>query len=407
MPSFAYRATDAKGQAKAGRIEAATAPVARAMLRAQGLVLLAIDAAEAAPAAKAQATPLRQRQTGLPLKTLTLLTRQLATLLSSGLRVDEALAVVGRSHDSKTAALLDAIRKSLTEGRSLADAMAPYPRAFSGEYAASVRAGEQSGKLASVLEHLAGMVETRAQNRQTLSMAMAYPALLVVVSVTIITMLMIFVVPDIVRVFAARDAALPFLTRALIGLSGFLRDWGIGLLVGAGLGLAASLRLLRRPAVRLALHRRSLGLPLIGTILHKSNAAQFAASLSTLLHSGVSLVEALHAAAAATPNLYIRSRIAGVLQSVKEGVSLSTAMTEAGCFPAMLLAMVESGEANGRIGFALGHAARDQQRDVDAWVKMAVALVEPAILLLMGGVVMLIVLAIMLPLISMNSLVGV
>lgn len=398
MASFTYRALGPKGESITGQVDAANASAARAKLRGQGLTLMAFDANAASKG---------RSRSKLPLKTLTLVTRQFATLLSSGLRLEEALAVIIRGHNSKTAAILNVMRTSLTEGRSMADAMADFPAVFPAEYTASVRAGENSGNLPAVLEQLALMIESRAQNRQTLQMAMAYPALLVMVSITIIVMLMIFVVPDIVRVFTARDVTLPVLTRVLIAFSEFSRTWGMLLLlcvILVGLGFQ---RLMLYPRWRLRFHSQLARMPLIGKIVRKSSAAQFASTLSTLVQSGVPLVDGLQAAAAATSNLYIRDRIGGVIQAVRDGAALSDALTAAGVFPMMLLAMVESGEANGKVGPALAHCARDQQREIDTWTKAAVALVEPAILLVMGGLVMLIVLAIMLPVISMNSLAGV
>jgi general secretion pathway protein F len=396
MPGYRFQATDPRGKLQNGVTEAVSAAAARLTIRDRGLTLVSLQA-DSAPAARGAA---------LPLRSLTLVTRQLSTLIGSGLRIDEALKTIAGGQSPKVAAVLLQIRTALTEGRSLTEALGDHPASFSEYYRASVRAGEQAGRLDAVLGHLASFVENRARNQQTVMLALLYPALLGLVSLGIVTMLMVFVVPDIVKVFTARGAALPFLTRALIGVSGWVRNSGplAGVLV-AGLAFALTVWQ-RKPANRQRLHRiLATGWP-TRRLVQRMNAAQFASTLATLVQSGVPLVTALEAAGDATPNLHIRSCIIDLTQKVRQGSTLRAAMEAAGCFPAMLVAMVASGEANGRLGDALSHAANDQQTDLDAWVKAVVALVEPGILLVMGGLVMTIVLAILLPIVSMNSLVA-
>lgn len=396
MPGFRYQATDARGSPQGGVLQAASAATARLALRERGLTLVSLTEAAARTARGAK----------LPLRSLTLVTRQLATLTGSGLRLEQALHTIAGGQPPRIAAVILQIRTSLTEGRSLADALADHPASFSEYYRASVRAGEQAGRLDRVLGHLAGFVENRARNRQTVLLALLYPMLLGVVSLSIVTMLMVFVVPDIVKVFTARGAALPFLTRLLIAVSAWVRDSGPA---AAVLALLAALGLMlwsRQPHNRQRLHRVLATGWLTRRLVQRLNAAQFAGTLATLVQSGVPLVAALDAAAGATPNLHIRARITELTQKVRQGSALRPALEQAAVFPAMLTAMVASGEANGRLGDALDHAATDQQRDLDAWVRAVVALVEPGILLVMGGMVMTIVLAILLPIVSMNSLVA-
>ena len=217
---------------------------------------------------------------------------------------------------------------------------------------------------------------------------------------------MVFVVPDIVNVFTSRGAALPFVTRMLIGVSGWVRTSGPIAAVLLALAAFGGMVWLRRGANRQKLHEVMAKNWATRRFVQRMNSAQFAGTLATLVQSGVPLVAALEAAGDATPNLYIRAQIVELTQKVRQGSALRPAMEAAGCFPPMLVAMVASGEANGRLGQALDHAANDQQRDLDAWVKAVVALVEPGILLVMGGMVMTIVLAILLPIVSMNSLVS-
>ncbi len=393
MPGFRYQATDTRGKVQAGVLEAATASAARLAIRERGLALISLNA-EAG------------RTERLSLRNLTLVTRQLSTLTGSGLRIEEALLTIAKGQPPKVAAVIQDIRTALTEGRTLADALGDHPDSFSEYYRASVRAGEQAGRLDKVLGHLAVFVENRARNRQTVMLALLYPMLLGIVSLSIVTMLMVYVVPDIVKVFTDRGAALPFLTRVLIGVSGWVHSSGpfvaLALLICVPLGIWW----IRQPRNRQRLDRVLATGWLTRRLAQRMNAAQFAGTLATLVQSGVPMASALDAAGDATPNLHIRAAVAALTQKVRQGSPLSRAMEEADNFPPMLIAMVASGEANGRLGEALDHAATDQQRDLDAWVRAVVALVEPGILLVMGGLVMTIVLAILLPIVSMNTLVG-
>ena len=396
MPGYRYKATDPRGKLSQGVIEAASPAAARLVIRERRLALVTLTAETGQTA----------RGGRLSLRALTLVTRQLSTLTGSGLRIEEALQTIAGGQPPKVAAVILNIRTALTEGRSLADALSDHPASFSEFYRASVKAGEQAGRLDKVLGHLADFVENRARNSQTVLLALLYPALLGVVSLGIVTMLMVFVVPDIVKVFTSRGAALPFVTRLLIGVSDWVRTSGpisAVLLAVAGFG---GLLWLRRGQNRQKLHELMAKNWATRRFVQRMNSAQFAGTLATLVQSGVPLVAALDAAGDATPNLYIRQRITDLTQKVRQGSALRPAMEAAACFPPMLVAMVASGEANGRLGQALDHAATDQQRDLDAWVKAVVALVEPGILLIMGGMVMTIVLAILLPIVSMNSLVS-
>ncbi len=409
MAAYRFKAMDAGGKAQSGMIEAATPAAARQMLRGRGLLPLEVHASAApkAMAAVSAASPAARTGGRMPLSALTLVTRQMATLLGSGLRIEDALSTIAQGQPPKVAGVLLTLRASVLEGRSFADALTGYPQVFSEFYHASVKAGEQAGKLDQVMTHLAAFVESRARNRQTVQLALLYPALLALVSLSIIILLMAFVVPDIVRVFTARGADLPFLTRALIAVSGFVRGYGLFVGLGVALAVLGFGRWMQAPRNRLAVDRVLAQGRLTARLVQRTNAAQFAGTLATLVQSGVPLIEALGAAADVTPNLHVRAKVAEVTDKVRQGSTLRRAMEEARVFPAMLVAMVASGEATGSLGAALAHAAADQQRDLDAWVRAMVALVEPAILLVMGGLVMVMVLAILLPIVSMNGLAGV
>jgi general secretion pathway protein F len=401
MGAYQFKAVDGAGKSHAGVMEAASAAAARQSLRGKGW--LPVDVTERAAVAgtngrKATSSP------RLSLSALTLVTRQMATLLGSGLRIEEALTTIASGQPPRVASILLNVRATVMEGRSFDDALATYPQAFSGYYRASVRAGEQSGKLDQVMAHLAAHVEHRSRNRQSVQLALLYPALLGVVSLAIIMALMTYVVPDIVKVFRDRGADLPLLTRSLIAVSDAVRGYGIHALsvslilaFGAERWLKNSRNLTRWHGV-LARGR------LTGRLVQRLNAAQCAGTLATLLQSQVPLVEALSASTDVMANLHIRARLREATDKVRQGMSLQRALSESGAFPPMMIAMVASGEASGHLGRALDHAATEQQRDLDAWVKAVVALVEPAILVIMGGLVMAMVLAILMPIVSLNGL---
>ncbi len=404
MAAYRFKAVDGGGKAQSGMIEAATPAAARQMLRGRGL--LPVDVQASATPRPTAAKPAVRNSRRISVAALTLVTRQMATLLGSGLRLEDALSTVAQGQPPKVAGVLLTLRASVLEGRSFADALNAYPAVFSEFYQASVKAGEQAGKLDQVMNHLAAFVEGRARNRQTVQLALLYPALLATVSLSIITLLMAFVVPDIVRVFSTRGTELPFLTRALIAVSSFVRGYGLFVGLAVAVTILGMGRWMHTPRNRQTVHRKMAQWWVTARLVQRTNAAQFSGTLATLLQSGVPLIEALNAAAEVTPNLHVRAQVAAVTEKVRQGSSLRRAMEEAKVFPPMLVAMVASGEATGTLGAALSHAATDQQRDLDAWVRAMVALVEPAILLVMGGLVMVMVLAILLPIVGMNSLVS-
>ena len=418
MAAFSYRAVDEAGKPAKGVIEAPSDAAARQSLRARKLLPLSVEATRTRPGKPDTEQPASRGvdfsrlgaslRPAMPGKTLALVTRQLATLIASDIRIEEALGTVASQAKSpKAASILYDIRAAIMDGRSFAAALDEHPDAFPEFYRASVAAGEQSGRLDAVLTHLAGFVETRQQTRRKVQLALLYPALLALVSVLMMVLLLTFVVPDIVRVFTERGADLPLLTRAMIGLSEFLTAYGLWLLAAMGIGIIALRRWLAIPANRLAFHRLVADRPPTRSFSRQLNASQFAGTLATLLQSGVPLMDALKTAAAVTPNRHIRTRIDEATEKVGEGASLRTALSGHDTFPPMLLAMIASGETSGDLAGALAHAAADQERELDDMVSTLVALVEPGVLLFMGGIVLRMVLAIRLPSIDLNNLAGV
>lgn len=400
MPAFSWRAVDARGRKAAGLSEAANAAAVRADLRRRDLLPVSVEAARG-----------RVRRDGsghrLALRRQVLVARQLATLVGAEVRIEDAIRIVAdQVPAARDAALLLELRAAIVDGRSFADALDAMPGGFDDYFRASVRAGEAAGRLAEVLEHLALHIEERARNRQSLQLALIYPALLAVVSLGVIVALLAFVVPDIVRVFTARGAELPALTRGLIALSDGVQRWGALAAAALGGALACGAGLLRVPRLRLRWDGWLTRAPLLGPLVLRLNAAQFTGTLATLVQSGVPLAEALRAAARTVPNRFVRDRVAEVTRNVQDGASLSRSVRAAGVFPPMLVAMIASGEAGGRLGDSLARAAEDQSAALKATVSTIVALVEPAVLLVMGGIVMLLVMAILMPIVGLNALAG-
>lgn len=299
-----------------------------------------------------------------------------------------------------------AIRAKVLEGYSLASALAEYPRSFPDIYRSTVAAGEKSGHLDLVLEQLADYTERRHETQQKIKMAMLYPFILMGVAVLIIIGMLTYVVPKMVSVFENRDEALPFLTQALIDSSDFLKAnglWLILLMVVIGIVYQQAMK---RETMRQSAHRFYLRVPLLAKIIKGADTARLTSTLSILFRSGVPLVEALSIAGAVTSNMCIRSAVADAAEKVREGGSLNRSLDASGYFPPMLIQMIASGEASGELDSMLERSAQNQQRELEGLLSTLVGLFEPIILLVMGGVVLVMVLAIMLPIISLNNLVG-
>ncbi len=407
MAAFLYRAVDPQGKRCKGLLDASSESAARAMLRQRNLLPLGIEPTRRKVVAGDRSVDLSLGRGRLSLKKLTLVTRQIATLIGAQVRIEDALKIVSDQIGSSAAAsLLLNLRGAILDGRSFAAALDDYPGTFGEYYRASVRAGETSGRLSGVMDHLALHIEDQARNRQSLQLALIYPALLAIVSLSVIVGLLTFVVPDIVRVFTARGADLPWLTKALIAVSDWIGTYGLTALVVGIAALSAGLWAIRRPAIRMRWHRFLATAPLARALVLKVNAAQFSGTLATLVQSGVPLADALGAASNTVPNLHFRQSVSNITARVRDGASLSASVEEAGLFPPMLVAMIASGEAGGTLGSSLERAANDQARDLKAVVSTIVALVEPGVLLVMGGVVMVLVLAILMPIVSLNALAG-
>ena len=405
MPVYAWQAVDAEGKPHKGTIEAASDVGARQLVRDRGLLPTGVTLAGDTARTKSAGITLFKR--GVSSKTLSAVTRQLSTLIGSDIRIEEALRIAAQQTEGQpVSVVLTDVRSSILEGRSFASALGRHPKVFPEFYRASIAAGEQSGKLSTVLAHLTEFVGTQEKARRKVQLALLYPALLAGVSLLMITLMMVYVVPDIVRVFVSRGAELPFLTRALIALSAFVQGFGLYVLIALAVAGIAWNRWLAVPANSRRFAEFLLKTPPFAGFVQHLNAARFAGSLATLVRSDVPLVEALQAAAAVTPNRYARERALVTAARVREGSSLRRAMAEADVFPPLLLAIVAAGEQSGKLGLGLERAAQDLEQELDSLVQALVSLVEPGVLLVMGGIVLLMVLAILMPIVNLNNLAG-
>jgi general secretion pathway protein F len=404
MAAFAFVALDAGGKEQRGLLEADSSRQVRQLLRDRGLAPLRIEAA-VKPAAQRDGIRFGGGPT-LKVAELALLTRQLATLLQAGMPLEEALGAVGRQAEkARVANIVLSVRSKVMEGHTLSNSMGEFPSAFPNLYRATVAAGEHSGHLDLVLGRLADYSEAAHASRQKVLLALLYPSILLLVAIGIVAGLMTFVVPKVVDVIVGQGQELPALTRGLIGLSYFVTHWGFLTLLGI-IALVIGLRYaLRNDDLRLVWHRRLLGLPLFGRLARGSNTARFASTLSILTSSGVPLVDALGIGAAVLSNDWLKQAVTTATQQVREGSPLHRTLEQSGYFPPMMISMIASGEMSGSLSTMLERVAESQQREFDSIVATLLGIFEPVMLLVMGGAVLLIVIAILQPIFSLNQLI--
>lgn len=404
MAAFEYVALDSRGRQQRGVLEADSARQVRQLLRERQLAPLEVNAARARESGGGLSIGLGR---GLSARDLALVTRQLATLIQAALPIEEALrAAAAQSSRPRIQSMLLAVRARVLEGHSLAASLQAYPTAFPELYRATVAAGEHAGHLGPVLEQLADYTEQRQQSRQKVQLALLYPLILMCASLLIVGFLLGYVVPDVVKVFIDSGQTLPALTRGLIVLSEGVKAWGVLIVLALLLALVALRLALRKPATRLSWHRLLLRVPLLGRLLRATDCARFASTLAILTRSGVPLVEALAIAAEVIGNRVIRGEVVRAAQRVREGGSLTRALEATGQFPPMMLHMIASGERSGELDQMLARTARNQESDLAAQIALLVGLFEPFMLVFMGAVVLVIVLAILLPILSLNQMVG-
>ena len=403
MPAFEYAALDANGRTQKGILEGDSGRLVREALRDQGLSPLRVT-----PTSKrlqVSSIKLNWWRRIKPLE-VAVTTRQLATLVNAGLPIEEGLLAISRQSTSrKINAVYMAVRDNVTAGSTLADALGEFPSTFSTMFRSTVAAGEQSGHLDVVLENLADYLEDRFNTRRDVEMALFYPLLLFITAIVIVGLLLTYVIPDIVQVFETTGTELPALTIFLISLSEFLNTYFAFVVVGLVAVSGLVYVLFRQSVVQEWWDRIKLSIPLVRWLVRGMNIARYANTLAILSKSGVPIVEGMGIANEVVSSPSIRRNLDNARQSVAEGTALYDALTRADYFPPIFLHMVQSGEASGTLDEMLGKSAEFQQQELKRMVTTLVELVRPLILLFMGGLVLLIMLAILMPILNMNQLV--
>ncbi len=413
MSAFSYQAIDASGKTVKGVIDGDSERHVRTLLRQRQLKPIEVKGAsqrkKAGSAAASGQRKFSMRSGGprLGYKDIALVTRQLASLLQSGLPLDAVLhAAATQSRKPAIKSLLLQVRSRVLEGLSLAQAMSESPRAFDTLYRAMVKAGESAGFLGPVLEQLAEYTENSQETRQKIKMAMMYPVVLLCVSMGVVMALMAFVVPKLTGMFTQTKQKLPGITEFLIVASDFIVNYGIFVLVGM-FGLVVLFnQAIKVPERRLKWHRFLLKVPLFGEFIRISEAARYSNTLGLLVKSGVPLLEGLRIAAQVVTNRVIQDAALAVAISVQEGTAFHKALDHSGEFPPLLVQMAASGEQNGQLADQLLYAARNQERELSFTLGTMMGLMEPAMILFMAGMVFFIVMAIMLPIFQMNEMIG-
>ncbi|MGH1360040.1 MAG: type II secretion system inner membrane protein GspF [Burkholderiaceae bacterium] len=401
MPAFRFEAATATGQIEKGVLDADSARQARGQLRDRGLTPIQVDSLQQSETAESVNVSGRLRT-----PELTLATRQLASLLAARLPIEQALATVAEQGERRVVReRFAAVRSDVVGGQTFAESLAKYPKDFPDVYRALVSAGEQSGDLGMVMNRLADYVEARSTLTQKIVLAFTYPAIVSAVAFMVIIALLTYVVPQVVTVFDQTDQALPGLTVALIKLSDFIRNWGWLVAIVLVLGFIFFRLTLRSPTARLAWDTRMLGAPLIGRLLRGMNTSRFTSTLAILTGAGVPLIGALEAGANTLSNSALKNNVDDAISRVREGASLAKALGAGNQFPPMVVHMIASGEATGELSEMLERCAQTVSGETERRALGLTNLLEPLLILVMGGIVLLIVLAVMLPIIEINSLV--
>jgi general secretion pathway protein F len=404
MPAFEYTAISDKGDETQGVIEGDSPRQVRQQLRQTGLIPLSVDEVSRRETGKRRSFQFRQH---INYTHLALVTRQLATLLQAGLPIEQALNDVSQqTNHPRLERILHAVRSRVSEGQTLANSLAEFPDVFPELYQKTVDAGEQSGHLDLVLERLADHSEKLQQLRQKVLMALIYPIILTIISLLVVTILMAYVVPRVIRVFENIGQQLPWITQALIHTSDFLRQYGLLIFISIVIIAFVFTRLLKRPAFKLAWHRLMLRTPIVGNMIRSTNAARFSRTLSILVASSVPILDALRISSQLLSNLPMRHAVEQAITRVREGSSLRESLESAGYFPNIMLSLIGSGESSGNLEQMLDRAAITQERDVESSLSILLGLFEPMLILIMGAVVLTIVLAILLPIFELNQLVS-
>lgn len=405
MAAFEYKALNAKGKFQKGVIEGDNARQVRSRLKEQGLVPIDVLPTRAkAPAKQGQAATVSFKR-GISTPDLALITRQISTLVQSGMPLEECLrAVSEQSEKARIRTMLLAVRSKVVEGHTLADGLADYPHIFDELFRSMVAAGEKSGHLDSVLERLAEYAENRQKMRSKLQQALIYPTVLVVFAVSIVAFLLASVVPKIVGQFVQMGQALPFSTQVLIACSEFVQNWWIYILLGFIALVYLSRLALSQAKIRLSWDRKVIGMPVIGKIARGLNTARFARTLSICTSSSIPILEGMRVAVDVMSNQYVKQQVLLAADRVREGSSLRKSLDQTKLFPPMMLHMIASGEQSGELESMLTRAADNQDANFESMVNISLGIFTPLMIALMAGLVLFIVMATMMPILEMNNL---
>ena len=403
MGAFEYVALDQAGKESKGLLEGDTPKHVRQILRERSLLPVAVTEVAQKEAKRQRSFSLRR---GISASELALVTRQLASLTQSGLPLEEGLLAVAQQNDNqRTKSIMLGVRSKVIEGHTLADGLREFPQAFPELYRSTVSAGEQSGHLDVVLDRLADYTEGRQELRQRINNAMVYPIALVVMSIGIISFMLASVVPRIVSIFDNTSGELPALTRMMIASSDFLREQWFFILLFLAAVTYGIWRLLQKENVRRKFHRFVLRMPIAGRLTRGVNTARFTRTLSILAGSGVPILEALKISAAVIENLPMREAVIAASVRVREGAAISQSLAASKLFPPMMIHLIASGEAGGKLEEMLTRTANYQEREVDGLIATLLGILQPLLIVIMGGIVITIVLAVLMPIFEINDLI--
>lgn len=404
MAAFEYKALDSKGKQKKGILEGDTARQVRQRLKEKGL--MPTEVIETKAKAKSQGSSKLSFQSGISTKDLSLLTRQLSTLVEAGMPLEECLrAVAEQSEKPKVRNMLVSVRSRVVEGYTLSESLAEYPHIFDNLFCSMVAAGEKSGHLETVLDRLAEYVENRQKMRGKLQQAMIYPIMLTLIAIAVISFLLAAVVPKIVDQFVQMGQSLPFSTQVLLASSNFVKDWGLIILLVIAGSILLIKTLLKQPKKRLAWDKFVLSMPVIGRVSKGLNTSRFARTLAICSSSAIPLLDGMKVAAQVMSNSHFKEQVLQAADKVREGSSLRSSLAQTKLFPPMMLHMIASGEQSGELEPMLTRAADNQDRDFESGVNVALGVFEPLLIVCMAGIVLFIVVATMMPILELNNLV--
>ena len=406
MPAYVYKALDAAGKNKSGVMEADNPRQVRQQLREQAFIVLEVAQVDEQKTTKKNVKSFFSP--GMSATDLSLLTRQLSTLIEASLPIEEALlAVAEQSEKPRTKNMIMAVRSKVVEGHSLAKALGEYPKAFDNLFRAMVAAGEKSGHLDAVLTRLADYAERRHQTQSQITQALVYPILMTVVALGVVIMLLTTVVPQIVGQFDNMEQELPTVTKVLITVSEAVQNYGVFAAIVLGVIVFAVAKMLRNPLFQVRWHKQLLTLPFFGKLSRGTNTARFARTLSILTSSSVPLLESMTIGAKVLENKHLQNLVTVAAERVKEGSSLRAALAQTKVFPPMMMHMIASGERSGELTQMLARAAQNQEREFESTINMSLKVFEPVLIISMAAIVLFIVMAIILPILALNNLAGV